>query len=422
MARTSKKEKTVRNLTKKGASTRAGILDASHEVFRDTGYYASSVSEITRRAGVSLATFYQYFKNKEQVFQELNDLIIERFMSKAESLSFEGLDFENRLKKVITLVYDHTKNHMAFHRILGESELIDRVTLAYYEALARYLRNFLRNEAVAGNIRSLDLNIIAYGLIGICYFHSLKWSETQEVLGEDQIVNLMAELIMNGISGPAEWKRPPDWDILSLPESAPLRDEVNEPLTKGEKTRQAILQAAEKVFGQYGINRASISEITREAGVALGTFYVHFASKAELVEGYVKYVNRNMRCEIQRATASLKDRREAERVGVLICFNFVSRHREVYRIIPEFEMIDKEVALWYYEITAKGYVAGLTRAMKKGEIRQYPPVFLAHSLMGITHFIGLKWLIWATNPNQELFRQTLENNIDFILWGLKPKK
>jgi AcrR family transcriptional regulator len=422
MAKSAKKEKTGRNLTKKGATTRAGILDAAHAVFRDTGYYASSISEVTRRAGVSLATFYQYFKNKEQVFQELNDFIIERFMSKAESLSLEGLDFESRLKKVITLLYDHTKNHLAFHRILGESELIDRVTLAYYEAIARFLRNFLRNETVLGNIRSLDLNIIAYGLIGICYFHSLNWGEQQEDLGEDETINLMAELIMNGISGPAEWKRPPDWDMLSLPQLAPLRYEVDEPLTKGEITRQAILQAAEKVFSQHGINRASIAEITREAGVALGTFYVHFASKAEVVEGYVKYVNRNMRCEIQRATASLKDRREAERVGVLICFNFVLRHREVYRIIPEFEMIDKEVALWYYKITAKGYVAGLERAMKKGEIRQYPPVFLAHSLMGITHFIGLKWLIWAANPNQELFSQTLESNIDFILWGLKPKK
>ena len=422
MARTSKKEKTGRNLTKKGAATRAVIIDAAHEVFRATGYYASSISEVTRRAGVSLATFYQYFKNKEQVFQELNDVIIERFMNKADALSLDGLDFESRLKKVITLLYDHTKNHLAFHRILGESELIDRVTLAYYEALARFLRNFLRNETVAGNIRSLDLNIIAYGLIGICYFHSLKWNEPREDLSEEQIIGLMTELIMNGISGSAEWKRPPDLDILSLPQLAPLRDEVNEPLTKGEKTRQAILQAAEKVFGKYGINRAGISEITREAGVASGTFYVHFASKAKLVEGYVKYVNRNMRCEIQLATASLADRRDAERVGILICFNFVLRHRDVYRIIPEFEMIDKEVALWYYEVTAKGYVAGLDQAMKKGEIRQYPPVFLAHSLMGITHFIGLKWLIWAANPNQELFRQTLENNIDFILWGLNPKK
>jgi AcrR family transcriptional regulator len=413
-------ENVGRKLTRKGAATRAAILDAAHDVFRDTGYYASSTSEITRRAGVSLATFYQYFKNKEQAFQELNDLIIERFMRKAESLSLDGLDFNARLKKIIALLYDHTKNNLAFHRILGESELIDRVTLAYYEAIARFLRNFLRREAVAGNIRPLDLNIVSYGLIGICYFNSLKWGEPKEEISEEQTIDFMAELIMNGINGPSEWKRRSDWDMLSLPEPSPLREETEDPLTKGEKTRQVILVAAEKVFGQHGINRASIAEITREAGVALGTFYVHFASKAELVEGFVKYINRSMRCEIQRVAANMPDRRDEERIGIIACFNFVMRHRDVYRIIPEFEMIDKEVALWYYKKTAQGYVHGLEQAMGKGEIRQYPPIFLAHSLMGITHFICLKWIIWAANPNAELSRQAIENNIYFVIFGLKP--
>jgi AcrR family transcriptional regulator len=414
-----KNENSGRILTKKGTATRASVLDAAHEVFRDTGYYASSVSEITRRAGVSLATFYQYFKNKEQVFQELNDFIIERFMNKAESLFLDGFDFDIRTRKVIALLYDHTKNNLAFHRILGESELVDRVTLAYYEAIARFLRNFLRKEIAAGNIRPLDPNIVAYGLIGICYFNSFKWGDSQEDLSEEQTVDLMVELIMRGISGPAEWKRQANGDMLSLPAPASLNEEAGEPLTKGEKTRQAILLAAEKVFGQHGINRASIAEITREAGVALGTFYVHFASKAELVEGYVKYINRNLRLEIQRVAANMPDRRDAERVGVIVCFNFVLRHREVYRIIPEFEMIDKEVSLWYYKKTAQGYVQGLERAIKKGEIRQYPPLFLAHSLMGITHFIALKWIIWAAKPNPHLSRQAIENNIDFIIWGLK---
>ncbi len=414
-----KNENIGRVLTKKGTATRASILDAAHDVFRDAGYYASSISEITRRAGVSLATFYQYFKNKEQVFQELNDLIIERFISKTESLSLDGYNFDDRVKKILALLYDHTKNNLAFHRILGESELIDRVTLAYYETIARFLRNFLRNEIAAGNIRTLDTNIIAYGLIGICYFNSFKWGDPKEDLNEEKTIDLMAELIMNGISGSAEWKRQPNWHILALPESLPLREEFEEPLTKGEITRQAILLAAEKVIGQHGINHASISEITREAGVALGTFYVHFASKAELVEGYVKFVNRKMRCEIQRSTANILDRRDAERVGVIVFFNFVLRHRKVYRIIPEFEMIDKEVSLWYYKKTSEGYVSGLEKAMEKGEIRQYPPLFLAHSLMGITHFIAIKWIIWAANPNADLSRLAAENNINFILWGLK---
>jgi AcrR family transcriptional regulator len=412
-------EQTGRVLTRKGAATRASILDAAHQVFRDTGYYASSISEITRRTGVSLASFYQYFKNKERVFQELNDLIIERFMNKAEAISLTGDDFATRIRKIIALLYDHTKNNLAFHRILGESELIDRVTLAYYEAIARFLRNFLRKEIVAGNIRSLDPNIVAYGLMGICYFNSFKWGEPQEDLTEEQKIDLVVELIMNGISGPAEWKRPAAWDILSLPEPLPLRAATEEPLTKGEKTRQAILLAAEKVFSQHGINRASIAEITREAGVALGTFYVHFASKAELVEGLVKYINRNIRCEMQRISAGMADRRDAERAGIIVCFNFVLRHREVYRIVPEFEMIDKEVALWYYKKIAEGYVHGLKQAMKKGDIRQYPPIFLAHSLMGITHLIVLKWIVWAANPTADSSRQAIENNIDLVLWGLK---
>ncbi len=243
-----KNEHSGRVLTKKGTATRAAVLNAAHEVFRDTGYYASSVSEITRRAGVSLATFYQYFKNKEQVFQELNDFIIERFMNKAESLSLEGLDFAGRIKKIIALLYDHTKNNLAFHRILGESELVDRVTLAYYEAIARFLRNFLRRETAAGNIRPLDPNIVAYGLIGICYFNSFKWGDAQEDLSEEQTIDLMVKLIMQGINGPAEWKRPASWDMLSLPAPSPLNEEAGEPLTKGEKTRQVDIAGGRESF------------------------------------------------------------------------------------------------------------------------------------------------------------------------------
>jgi len=67
-----KEEKTPsgskRSLTRKGLATRSAILDAAHQVFKDTGYYGSSISEITRRCGISMGNFYQYFKNKEQVF------------------------------------------------------------------------------------------------------------------------------------------------------------------------------------------------------------------------------------------------------------------------------------------------------------------------------------------------------------------
>ena len=411
-----------RSLTKKGMATRAAILDTAHQVFKQTGYYGSSISEITRRCRVSMGTFYQYFKNKEQVFLELNDLIVSRFMSQAESLSMEGLDFEDRLSNTIKLLYHHTRDNFAFHRILGESELIDRVTIAYYESIARYYRNFLRREAQSGNIRPLDPNMVAYGLIGICYFHSFKWGEPEQYISQEQLVDLIIDLLMNGISGPAPWERPPNWSLLSLPEPIALHPENAEPLTKGEKTRQAIFRAAERVFGQYGVNRANIAEITREAGVAQGTFYVHFESKSDLIEGFVKYINREMRRELQRVVVRTQDRRDAERVGILAFYEFLRQHREIYRVVPEFEMIGRDVSLWYYKKMAHGYIQGLEQGIQKRELRDIPVVFLARSLMGLTHFIGLKWIIWNTDPQAEIPSQLLKDIIEFVLFGLKPKK
>ena len=89
--------RTTRKLLTKAKVTRSALLEAAHEIFRKRGYYASSVSEISRHLGLSAGTFYQYFKNKEQVFLELNDLILARFAAEAEAVSSMGESFPERL-------------------------------------------------------------------------------------------------------------------------------------------------------------------------------------------------------------------------------------------------------------------------------------------------------------------------------------
>jgi AcrR family transcriptional regulator len=407
-----------RPLTKKGLATRAAILEAAHDVFRTQGYFGGSVSEITRSAGVSMGSFYQYFKNKEQVFLELNDLILARFIARTESLALPDRPFEEKLMETVRLLYRHSKENFAFHKILGESELIDRVTIGYYETIARYLRSFLRRESQAGRIRGLDPNVIAYGLIGVCYFHTLDWGPTDE-FSEKQIVDMITDFFLNGISGAAPWKRPAGWRIDALPQAPPLGVRMEEPLSKGEKTRQAILGAAEEVLGRQGVHRANIADITRRAGVAHGTFYIHFESKADLIEGFVKFINRNLRRELQRHAAHAEDRREAERIGMLAFYRFIKKHRAIYRVVPEFELIGREVGLWYYKKLAQGYVSGIERGIEKGEIRQLPAIFLVRALMGFTHFTGLKWVIWANSPAPELPKAAARDGLEFIFHGLK---
>ncbi len=367
-----------------------------------------------------MGTFYQYFRNKEQVFLELNDLILSRFFEKSRLLQAAEGDFEQRLKRAVDLLYSHIKHNFAFHSILGESELVERVTVFYYESIARYYRDFFRRESQGGAIRALDPNILAYSLIGICYFNSLDcWDAIGEKFSNEEIVDMITEFSLHGISGPSPWERPEDWDILSLPEPIPLRPEKSNNFSKGEETQRAILQAAEKVFSRHGFNRANIGEITREAGVAQGTFYIHFESKRHLIEGFVRYINYELRREIQRRITNMKDRRDKERGGVLAFYEFLQKHKEIYRVVPEFEKIGKDMSLWYYKKIAVGYIKGLEEGIRKREIRDMPPLFLALSLMGITHFIGLRWVVWGKNDQGINSSQLNQDVIEFILNGLK---
>jgi AcrR family transcriptional regulator len=52
--------------------------------------------------------------------------------------------------------------------------------------------------------------------------------------------------------------------------------------TKGEHTRQEILQSAHQLFLQNGFHGTSMRQIAQGAGIAVGGIYNHFASKDEI--------------------------------------------------------------------------------------------------------------------------------------------
>ena len=52
--------------------------------------------------------------------------------------------------------------------------------------------------------------------------------------------------------------------------------------------KESILKVAEKLFEKYSYRKVSIDEITQEAGVAKGTFYLYFKNKNELYSQILK--------------------------------------------------------------------------------------------------------------------------------------
>ncbi|MFT4231237.1 MAG: TetR/AcrR family transcriptional regulator [Leucobacter sp.] len=71
------------------ASSREALADAACELFLEQGYEATSVTEITRRAGVSRSSFFNYFAGKAEILWFVLDGRIEALRS---ALGDPGLD------------------------------------------------------------------------------------------------------------------------------------------------------------------------------------------------------------------------------------------------------------------------------------------------------------------------------------------
>jgi AcrR family transcriptional regulator len=58
------------------AKTRKKLLDAARIVFERDGFHDARLVDVVREAGVATGTFYNYYRSKEEIFQDLVGLVI----------------------------------------------------------------------------------------------------------------------------------------------------------------------------------------------------------------------------------------------------------------------------------------------------------------------------------------------------------
>lgn len=187
------------------------------------------------------------------------------------------------------------------------------------------------------------------------------------------------------------------------------------PTARGQLTRQKVLEAAEQVFGEKGFERASITDITQRAGVAQGTFYVYFPDKKSVFVELVRELSHRLRQEIAEQVRGVAHRVDIERAGFRAYFDFICRHRNLYKIVRQAEFVDEELYRWYYRRMADGYIRGLAPAMEAGQIRQLDVEGLTWCLMGIADYLGYRWvLLEGETPPDHVF----ESVMTFIRYGM----
>ena len=184
---------------------------------------------------------------------------------------------------------------------------------------------------------------------------------------------------------------------------------------RGEATRQRVLEAAEAVFGEKGYYSASVTEITRAAGVAQGTFYLYFKGKKEIFLDLVDDLNKRLRAATLAASAGAGSYDEAARRGFKAFFQLARNHPHLYRIIQECDRVDPITYRRFYGALAETYKRANSAAAERGEIAGSDPEVLAYCMLGVGHFIAMRYLLW----DEELPGSVEDAAIGFVQSGLR---
>jgi len=177
---------------------------------------------------------------------------------------------------------------------------------------------------------------------------------------------------------------------------------------------ERLLWAAEELFGERSYWRTTVADICARAGIATGSFYAHFDSKAEIFAAVVRQINADLRTAIRAAIEAAGD---GQRFRAF--FTLLSQRPWIDRIVREAEFVAPAVFREYYEHLTRGYARGVRQAQLNREVdARYDPEVIAYMYTGIGNFIGMRWADWTAGG--QVPDDVVEDVLEVLRRGLPP--
>jgi AcrR family transcriptional regulator len=183
---------------------------------------------------------------------------------------------------------------------------------------------------------------------------------------------------------------------------------------------ERLLSAAERLFGERSYRKTTVADICEQAGMATGSFYAHFGSKADIFGAVIRQINADLRAAMAAALNSAENNQRArERASFRAYFDLMSERPWIFRVVREAEFLAPGEFRAYYERLARGYARGVRVAQLAGEVdAHYDPEVIAYIYTGLGHFIGMRWAEWTAGGRvpDDIF----EDLMNVLARGLPP--
>ena len=175
---------------------RRQIQDAAKSVFLQKGYKTASMEDIARRAELSPATIYLYFKSKEELYASLNLEALEFVVNKLEKIRYDtALSVEDKLMRVSdamlsTYEHDRLTLQIIFHVQLDDTlkglkkELLDELNALGQKGIALIAEIY--EDGVRAGLFVAGNSLMHADILWSMFTGLVMWEEAKRKLNPDK--------------------------------------------------------------------------------------------------------------------------------------------------------------------------------------------------------------------------------------------
>lgn len=155
------------------------LLSSALSLFAEKGYANTSISDIIDKADVARATFYLYFKNKEEVFQSLLENLFTDVARKEQELAGVN-DLPSIVRDTagrLLLIFEKHRDFLTI--ILLRSYELDlksrNMVTFFFDQVSELLKANLYQQIQKGVLRPCDVDVISKVVLGSIKEMAIEW-------------------------------------------------------------------------------------------------------------------------------------------------------------------------------------------------------------------------------------------------------
>ena len=152
---------------------RAQVLRHAKRIFARKGYHRTNVADIIARAGIARGTFYLYFQNKKDLFEELLEQVVGELTTRIQRLRVDPehpdpvQQLRDNLERVLTYVLTERElTDILLNHSTGFDRELDEKIQEFYDRIAALIQRSLDLGIEMNLVRKSNTRATSYAILG----------------------------------------------------------------------------------------------------------------------------------------------------------------------------------------------------------------------------------------------------------------